>query len=124
MKKSPKDAGGSFQKPDVDVLENIRFEDEYKDKEAESLTELYEVKVEQGKEGDKKDEYEILSIYSCNECVMHEGSSNKVQFSNVTLFQINVTLFHQQICCPRFIGTQAHRLASQSAQRPQKAPQI
>ena len=82
MKKSPKDAsGGSFQKPDVDVLENIRFEDEYKDKEAESLTELYEVKVEQGKEGDKKDEYEILSIYSCNECVMHEGSSNKVQFS-------------------------------------------
>ena len=80
VKKSPKGAGGSFQKHDVDVLENIRFEDEYKDKEAESLTELYEVKVEQGKEGDKKDEYEILSIYSCNECVMHEGSSNKVQF--------------------------------------------
>ena len=79
MKKRQQDAG----KPNVDVLENIRFEDQYtlRDKEAESLAHLYEVKVEQEKEEDKKDEYEILSIYSCNECVMHEGSSNKVKFS-------------------------------------------
>ena len=84
MKKRRKDVGESCQKPDV--LENIRFNDEYTlgDKEAESLAELYEVKMQRGKEEeeeDKRDEYEILSIYSCNECIMHEGSSNKVQFS-------------------------------------------
>ena len=61
------------KKSPTDVLENIRFEDAYRDKESEIL---YEVKVEQGKE--EEDEYEILSIYSCNECVMHEGSTNKV----------------------------------------------
>ena len=67
-----------------DVLENIRFEDAHTlgDKEADSLAQLYEIKMERGGKGEeKRDEYEILSIYSCNECVMHEGSSNKVQFS-------------------------------------------
>ena len=66
-----------------DVLENIRFEDAHTlgDKEADSLAQLYEIKMERGGKGDRRDEYEILSIYSCNECVMHEGSSNKVQFS-------------------------------------------
>ena len=79
-----------------DVLENIRFEDAHTlgDKEADSLAQLYEIKMERGGKGEeKRDEYEILSIYSCNECVMHEGSSNKVQFSISHFSKKNVTLF-------------------------------
>ena len=75
-----KEVRGSFGKPDVDVLENVRFEDEYTlgDKEVDSLAHMYQAKMEKDMRDDNRVEYEILSIYSCSECVMHEGSSNKV----------------------------------------------
>ena len=56
-----KDVSRSFEQQDV--LENIRFENDYTEHH------LDDVQVEM--------EYEILSIYSCSECVMHEGSNNK-----------------------------------------------
>ena len=59
--KGSKDVSKSFQQQDV--LENIRFENDYTEHH------LDDVQVEM--------EYEILSIYSCSECVMHEGSNNK-----------------------------------------------